>query len=80
MITPEFLSEVVRSTEKAVSVLNQNLIKRISERVSAAFEKKQNLIMPSTISEMMRNMKRAAARTVRDGSGRGSFRKHMEVY
>ena len=54
MITPEFLSEVVRSTEKAVSVLNQNLIKRISERVSAAFNKKQNLIMPSTISEMMR--------------------------
>ena len=54
MITPEFLSEVVRSTEKAVSVLNQNLIKRISERVSAAFTKKQNLIMPSTISEMMR--------------------------
>ena len=46
MITPEFLSEVVRSTEKAVSVLNQNLIKRISERVSAAFAKKQNLIMP----------------------------------
>lgn len=52
MITPDFLTRIVKGTEDAVSRLNHNLIIRIAERISEAFKRGDDLFIPATIADM----------------------------
>lgn len=53
MITPEYLDEIIKGTENAVSILHEYLIGRIAKHITAFIGRYQEAeLMPSTIKEI----------------------------